>query len=165
MYSSGGAPEQPPPRPILVSNMKTRNMYRVAARFSAVALLVLPAACYRYPPPVAVSFPDDPRVLHGEWLMDVRLLEPDVRSFNYVPAHGLLLAWSDEAVYGWQRQPDSSWLEATETGHTQKSAHPPVERYNQVELNPTADFEVRPGDKLVLIGSRESLTRLRSWLD
>lgn len=87
-------------------------MYRVAARFSAVALLVLLAACYRYPPPVAVSFPDDPRVLHGEWLMDVRLLEPDVRSFKYVPAHGLLLAWSDEAVYGWQRQPDGSWLEA-----------------------------------------------------
>ena len=40
-----------------------------------------------------------------------------------------------------------------------------VERYNQVELNPTADFEVRPGEKLVLIGSRQSLTRLRSWLD
>lgn len=40
-----------------------------------------------------------------------------------------------------------------------------VERHNQVELNPTADYEIRPGDKLVLIGSRESLNRLRSWLD
>lgn len=40
-----------------------------------------------------------------------------------------------------------------------------VERDGEVELNPTSDFEVMRGDRVVLIGERQALDRLRDWLD
>lgn len=40
-----------------------------------------------------------------------------------------------------------------------------VERHGKVELNPTSEFEVMPGDKVVLIGEHSALSQLRSWLD
>lgn len=40
-----------------------------------------------------------------------------------------------------------------------------VERDGKVELNPTSDFKVKRGDKVVLIGDHHALARLRVWLD
>ncbi len=40
-----------------------------------------------------------------------------------------------------------------------------VERGGQVELNPSSDFEVMRGDKVVLIGDHHALAQLRTWLD
>lgn len=75
-------------------------------------LLLLLTACTRYPPPVAVSFPDDPRVLHGEWVMDLRE-DVEISSHLYLPHHDLLLAWGwrGESSRGWQHTSDLEWTE------------------------------------------------------
>ena len=110
--------------------MKTRNMYRVAALFSAVALLVLLAACYRYPPPVAVSFPDDPRVLHGEWLMDVRLLEPD-ETERTCRENGLLLTPSADLLF------DRGWISFRDGGQLLVASELPGQVRDRIGLDLT----------------------------
>lgn len=44
---------------------------RHALRLSTLAVSLLLSACHRYPPPVIVDFPNDPRVMHGSWELTV----------------------------------------------------------------------------------------------
>jgi hypothetical protein len=47
-----------------------RKLFRVVS-FAIPVLLFLLAGCQRWDPPAVVSFPDDPRVLHGDWDLHV----------------------------------------------------------------------------------------------
>ena len=84
-------------------------------RSRTALILLLPllalSACTRYPPAVPVSFPDDPRVLHGEWIMDLELVDWYSSRHLYLPQHDLLLTWTwtgDEAR-GWQQDAGGGW--------------------------------------------------------
>lgn len=88
---------------------------RTGRLFGLMACLLLLAACYRYPPPVAVSFPDDPRVLHGEWAMDLRLRQPGFDSYLHLPNRAMLITWN-------QRSARVFLQDASGEGHEQPDA-------------------------------------------
>lgn len=107
--------------------MPTPILKRAGASLLVLVPLLLLVSCYRHPPAVPVSFPDDPRVLHGEWEMDLRLLDWAASHHLYLPHHELLLTWSSESVRGWQQTADE-WTEVPADAFTglDSAAYDPV---------------------------------------
>lgn len=89
-----------------------RHGFPFGLRWGAFAglllLAVVVSGCRKWPDPIDVNYPDDPRVLHGEW--HLRFTDPTADLVDYVYAPGVrkLLVWFDE-----DRAPDSYELSAT----------------------------------------------------
>ena len=101
------------------------------------------------------------RVVRPEHDMGVQLArqfaEPNVlESFDFGTGHEVLELMARKPLIGSLRD-----LQLPTRFRVHVAA---VERDSQVELNPVADYEVAAGDKLAIIGSRESLNKLRAWL-
>lgn len=77
-----------------------------------VSLLALGAlvACRRVPPPELVAFPDDPRVLHGQWRMTVTGLTDQVTPFVYAPRANRLVIWSGNGARVYEYASKVGWV-------------------------------------------------------
>jgi hypothetical protein len=86
-----------------------RKAFRVAG-FVIAALLVLLAGCeHRYPPPAIVSFPDDPRVLHGDWDLRVTGLWDEVTDFVVTSGAERLILWIDSMAQAFEADGAGGW--------------------------------------------------------
>lgn len=87
----------------MMDGMRTlgRNVAKPLAVTTAAAVILCLglSACFRYPPPVPVPFPDDARVLDGTWELTVTGMSPELETFFVdLPAENVVMwAWTDEA--------------------------------------------------------------------
>jgi hypothetical protein len=137
-------------------------------------LALLLAGCFRNAPPMKVSFPDDPRVLDGQWNVRVTGTHASVRSFVHAPNAGRLVTWTWDDLQSYQRLEGGEWalvesplvssvrresydasLEAFVTASLK--AAPPTIRVTKVDGSPvtTVQVEVPTGREIleVLVGS------------
>lgn len=75
-----------------------------------LAAVVTLAACGDpWPPPTPVSFPDDPRVLHGEWDVHLREEPPLINEF-LLPDEELLITWAGPTAYAYSPDAEGAWV-------------------------------------------------------
>ena len=77
----------------------------LAMFLAAVAL----TSCVRYPPPVPVSFPDDPRVLNGVWEARTDGLSDEVHRVVLGAAGDTLLLWSYQHAWRYAQDAPDTW--------------------------------------------------------
>jgi len=75
----------------------------------ALLLALLLTAC-RTEQPVAVAFPDDPRVLNGTWELVKTGLEQEVSRALLAPAGDSILLSDGATVWSYDQRPDGTWL-------------------------------------------------------
>lgn len=97
-----------------------------------------------------VSFPDDPRVLAGQWNVRVTGTEMPVRAFVHAPAAGRMVVWTWDDLTSFQLQPGGNWAPADSAGLADaepESYDPLLEAFVAVSLGaPSPRIRVTPVD-------------------
>lgn len=84
---------------------------RVRTVLAVIAVGAVLAGCFRVPAPAPVSYPDDPRVLHGQWQVTVTGLSGGPVSFVHAERANRLVMWSAGSARVFDFQQGSGWHE------------------------------------------------------